>query len=145
MNRSVPKAFRPGKNNPFYFIRRDLLGKISQNAPELTGKLLDFGCGSKPYQSLFINASEYIGLDYEGEGHSHKDEQVDVLYDGRHIPFPDNSFDSVFSSEVMEHLFNPDEMLPEINRVMKPGAKILITCPFVWLILSGSSTRKLTS
>src|SRR5262245_61614066 len=100
MNNQVPKAFRPGLNNPFYFIRRALLEKVTQYAPQLNGKLLDFGCGSKPYQSLFTATSEYIGLDYEGEGHSHKDEHVDVFYDGRHIPFANESFDSVFSSEV---------------------------------------------
>lgn len=132
MNQQVPRSFRPGLNNPFYFIRRALLEKVEQYAPQLTGKLLDFGCGSKPYKSLFTNATEYIGLDYEGEGHSHRDEQVDVFYDGRHIPFPDVSFDAVFSSEVMEHIFNPYEILPEINRVMKPGARLLLTCPFVW-------------
>ena len=132
MNEQVPKSFRPGLNNPFYFIRHALLEKITHYAPMLSGKLLDFGCGSKPYKSLFTHATEYIGLDYEGEGHSHRDEQVDVFYDGRHIPFPDASFDAVFSSEVMEHIFNPEIILPEINRVMKKGARILITCPFAW-------------
>jgi SAM-dependent methyltransferase len=132
MDRSVPKSFRPGLNNPFFFIRTALLKKVKQYAPFLSGRLLDFGCGSKPYQSLFTNVTEYIGLDYEGEGHSHINEKIDVYYDGKRIPFPDEQFDSVFSSEVFEHVFNPDEILPEINRVMKKGGKILITCPFVW-------------
>ena len=132
MSSAVPRSFRPGLNNPFYFIRQCLLAKVSQYALRLTGKLLDFGCGSKPYKSLFKNATEYIGLDYEGEGHSHRNEEVDVFYDGKTIPFPDNSFDCVFSSEVMEHIFNPDQILPELNRVMKNGAIMLITCPFAW-------------
>ena len=132
MYENVPKAFRPGLNNPFYFIRRQLLEKVQEYAPQLSGKLLDFGCGSKPYQSLFTNVSEYIGLDYEGEGHSHINENVDFFYDGKKIPFADQTFDSVFSSEVFEHIFNINEILPEINRVLKKGGKILITCPFVW-------------
>lgn len=130
--KQVPKSFRPGLNNPFYFIRNSLLTKVKEYAPGLTGRLLDFGCGSKPYESLFNNVTEYIGLDYEGEGHSHKDESIDFFYDGKKIPFDDESFDSVFSSEVFEHLFNLAEILPEINRVMKKNAKLLITCPFVW-------------
>ena len=132
MNKAIPKSFRPGLNNPFYIIRRALLKKVSEYAPQLSGKLLDFGCGSKPYQFLFTNTSEYIGLDYEGEGHSHVNEKVDVYYDGEKIPFANESFDSVFTSEVFEHVFNIDEILPEICRVMKKGGKILITCPFVW-------------
>jgi len=97
----------------------------------LKGRLLDFGCGSKPYKSLF-QVDEYIGVDLMNEGHPHENEQIDVFYDGRKIPLPDNSFDSVLSSEVFEHVFNLDEILKEINRVMKPGARILITCPFAW-------------
>ncbi|HLF45103.1 MAG TPA: methyltransferase domain-containing protein, partial [Chitinophagaceae bacterium] len=42
------------------------------------------------------------------------------------------SFDSLFCSEVLEHVFSPDEILPELNRVLKKGAKILITTPFCW-------------
>lgn len=95
----------------------------------MTGKLLDFGCGSKPYRSLF-QVDEYIGLDFENPGHPHVNEQIDVFYDGKRIPFADSSFDSVFSSEVFEHVFNLPEVLREINRVLKPGGLMLATCPF---------------
>lgn len=132
MSNQVPKHFRPGITSAFYFIRNELYKKIKQHAPQLKGKLLDFGCGSKPYQSLFTNVSEYIGLDYNGEGHSHANENVDVFYDGNTIPFPDACFDSVFSSEVVEHIFNLEAIIPEIKRVMKEGAVLFITCPFVW-------------
>src|SRR5258708_2808304 len=106
MLNSVSKKFRPSLGNPFYFIRSALYKRIKQFAPQLQGRLLDFGCGSKPYQSLFINATEYIGLDYESKGHSHATEHIDVMYDGKTIPFPDGHFNSVFSSEVFEHIFN---------------------------------------
>jgi len=132
MEDRVPKKFKPGIAHTFYFIRNALYKKIKEHAPSLSGKLLDFGCGSKPYQSLFTNVSEYIGLDYASEGHSHVNEQIDVMYDGNSIPFPDSHFDSVFSSEVFEHVFNLEQIIPEIKRVMKTQGKILITCPFVW-------------
>jgi len=92
---------------------------------------MDFGCGSKPYKSLF-KTTEYIGVDYENEGHSHENEQIDVFYDGKTLPFESEYFDSVLCSEVIEHVFELKGTLKEINRVMKPGAHILITCPFVW-------------
>ncbi|MCB0715769.1 MAG: methyltransferase domain-containing protein, partial [Chitinophagaceae bacterium] len=76
------------------------------------------------------NVEEYVGVDFHGEGHSHENENIDVFYDGVQLPFPDNHFDAVFSSEVFEHVFNLEDMIPEIKRVMKPGAKILVTCPF---------------
>ena len=117
--------------HPFYFIRRDLYKSIKQFAPMLKGKLLDFGCGRKPYEGLF-RVDEYIGIDIEKSGHDHIRSKVDVFYDGKHIPFPDGSFDSLFCSEVIEHIFEPDEILQEISRVLKIGAKALITVPFCW-------------
>jgi hypothetical protein len=62
MTGSVSKKFKPSFSSPYYFIRRSLYKKIRQFAPQLQGRLLDFGCGTKPYQGLFTNVSEYIGL-----------------------------------------------------------------------------------
>ena len=79
--------------------------------------MMDFGCGSKPYKSLF-NVNEYVGVDYHGQGHSHVNEQIDVFYDGVLLPFPDNYFDSVFSTEVFEHVFNLENLNPETRSEM---------------------------
>ncbi len=118
--------------HPFYFIRKRLHESLTLLAPMLKGNVLDFGCGAKPYKALFTNADSYTGLDIEVSGHSHKNEEIDVYYDGKTIPFNDNHFDHVFATEVFEHVFNIDEILPEIYRVVKPGGYLLITCPFVW-------------
>ncbi len=120
--------------NPFFFVRRGLFRGIRQYAPQLGGRLLDFGCGSKPYRELFT-VREYIGVDMEQTGHAHLKEEkgmIDVFYDGKTLPFENHHFDSVFSSEVFEHVFNLPDMLTEINRVLKPGAMALFTVPFVW-------------
>jgi SAM-dependent methyltransferase len=117
--------------NPFFFIRRALYRNIRLYAPSLKGRLLDFGCGRKPFQNLFT-VSDYIGLDLAVTGHDHRNSKVDVYYDGKHIPFPDQEFDSLFCSEVLEHVFDPDLILPEMNRVLKTGAQALFTVPFCW-------------
>lgn len=116
---------------PAFFIRKGLYQSVKKLAPQLVGKVLDFGCGAKPYKRLFTNAAEYIGLDIEISGHDHTNEDVDVYYDGKIIPFANGSFNHVFATEVFEHIFNIDEVLPEITRVLKPGGFLLITCPFV--------------
>jgi SAM-dependent methyltransferase len=131
-NETVPKDFYPPLRSVYYVIRRSLFEKIQQYSSELHGNLLDFGCGAKPYQSLFKNSTTYVGLDFAGEGHSHENENIDVYYDGVKIPFENETFDAVFSAEVFEHVFNLEQILPEINRVMKLHGKILITCPFLW-------------
>lgn len=127
----LSSEFSPSIWHPYYFIRSSLRDGISEKASKLSGRLLDFGCGSKPYRSLF-QVEEYIGVDFENEGHPHENEQIDFFYDGKSLPFPDNNFESVLCSEVFEHIFNLDEVLKELNRVMRDGGKMLITCPFVW-------------
>ncbi|MDR0505241.1 MAG: methyltransferase domain-containing protein [Dysgonamonadaceae bacterium] len=118
--------------NPFYFCRKLLLKQVRLSAPELSGKLLDFGCGSKPYRSLFTQVDEYIGMDIENKSHDHKNEDIDVFYDGNNIPFEDNTFDSILASEVLEHVPNIDKTLSEWRRVLKPNGKLIATVPFVW-------------
>ena len=117
--------------NPFFFIRYAYFQNIKKIIPLLSGKMLDFGCGRKPFENLFT-VEQYTGVDIESSGHDHENSKVDVYYDGKHLPFQNNSFDSLFCAEVLEHIFNPDEILPELTRVLKPGAKALFTIPFCW-------------
>ncbi|WP_262249407.1 class I SAM-dependent methyltransferase [Parapedobacter soli] len=117
--------------NPFFIIRRGLYRAVYQFRSRMAGKMLDFGCGSKPYKALF-SVSEYVGTDIKISGHDHRHEQIDVYYDGETLPFGDESFDSIFSSEVFEHVFNLSQILDELYRVLKPGGHMLITVPFVW-------------
>ena len=95
--------------NPFYIIRKGLYKGVVSNKKYLKGRLLDFGCGNKPYEDLF-DVQEYIGLDIEESGHSHKNEQVDIYYNGKTIPFDDNHFDSILSVEVFEHVINLEQI-----------------------------------
>src|SRR5690606_10312656 len=68
----------------------------------------------------------------EVSGHDHHNEDIDVYYDGETLPFADDCFDSVFSSEVFEHVFNLPQIVDELYRVLKPGGRMLVTVPFVW-------------
>jgi Methylase involved in ubiquinone/menaquinone biosynthesis len=117
--------------NPFYIIRKALYKCIKEKRNYMKGKMLDFGCGRKPYKRFF-NVEEYVGLDIEQSGHSHQNEEIDVFYDGQHIPFENEYFDSIFSSEVIEHVFDLKSIIKELNRVLKVDGHILVTVPFVW-------------
>ncbi len=109
--------------NPFYFARAGLAGAMDRYAKRLEGRLLDVGCGTKPYERLF-GVSEYVGLDIDSEG-SRERAIADEFYDGKTFPFDDQAFDAVLCNQVLEHVFNPDEFLREIHRVLKPGGKLL--------------------
>ncbi len=116
--------------NPFYFARAGLRDAMTEFAPALSGRLLDVGCGSKPYRSLF-SVDAYIGLDIDSPI-SRQRGVADQFYAGHVFPFADETFDSVLCNQVLEHVFNPDEFLGEIARILKPGGKLLLTVPFVW-------------
>ena len=129
------EQFNPGFLGIFisavYFIKRGIYKGVERNVSQMHGTMLDFGCGNKPYKHLF-NVDKYIGIDIENPAHDHSAEPVDFFYDGTHIPFEQNYFDCAFASEVFEHVFNLDEVLDEINRVMKKDGVLLFTIPFVW-------------
>lgn len=116
--------------NPFFITRFKLFREIKKAAPFISGRVLDVGCGQKPYQSLF-QSTEYIGLDVEATGHDHVNEQIDVYYDGTLFPFEDNHFDSLICNQVLEHVATPTTTLSEIHRVLKPQGYALLTVPFL--------------
>lgn len=95
--------------------------------PQLTGNLLDIGCGRKPYENLLKKIDTYIGIDV-----SHN-EKVDVVIDpSKPYPFDDNYFDCILCTQVLEHIQNLDHTIMEIDRVLKPGGFIIITVPFIY-------------
>ena len=116
--------------NPFYHARLGLQKAMDGFSSKLKGRMLDVGCGSKPYQVLFA-VDDYIGLDIDNEATRNR-KIADYFYDGTTFPFNDNEYDSVLCNQVLEHVFNPDEFLSEIKRVLKPGGRLLLTVPFVW-------------
>ena len=118
--------------NPYYFTRRGLYRSIRALAPELEGRVLDVGCGQKPYRSLFTHTREMVGLEIGRPEKHGGGSKADCFYDGRRMPFRDEEFDSVMATEVFEHVFHPNQFLSELRRVLKPKGHLLLTFPFVW-------------
>jgi SAM-dependent methyltransferase len=113
-----------------FFARRGLLAELRPLFPELTGAVLDVGCGRKPYRAR-VAATRYVGVDVETEA-TRAYGDVDVFYDGRTLPFATASFDGVLCSQVLEHVFTPEEFLCEIARVLRPGGRLVLAVPFAW-------------
>jgi SAM-dependent methyltransferase len=115
--------------NPFYFARRALRRHMAELASGCEGPVLDVGCGSKPYRTLF--AADYTGVEVDTtemreRGHA------DFYYDGRNLPFAAGAYSTVLCNQVLEHVFEPDKFIAELARVVRPGGKLLLTVPFVW-------------
>ncbi|MCP3964750.1 MAG: class I SAM-dependent methyltransferase [Lentisphaerae bacterium] len=116
--------------NPFFLARRELGRAVKGMSSYIKGRILDVGCGTKPYQSFFTY-DEYIGMEIDSP-EAIKQGTADIFYDGKTFPFQEESFDSVVINQVLEHVFNPDQFLKEVHRILKVDGKALITVPFVW-------------
>lgn len=58
-------------------------------------------------------------------------DSIDYIIDAHHLPFPDNTFDRVYSLAVFEHLHSPWTAAKEIYRVLKPGGKCYTLTAFM--------------
>lgn len=116
-----------------HIIRSEIFKAVSEACSSFYGRVLDSGCGSMPYKQFILSNSkvtDYVGLDI-ASGLNYEDVKPDVLWDGSVMPFEDESFDVVISTEVLEHVPNPDSYLREVKRVLKPGGMFFFTVPFL--------------
>lgn len=118
-------------SNITFLPNYELRNAIAACSSEVSGVVLDIGCGAKPYEDLF-KCDAYIGLDTKNSGHNHHSSKVDVYYDGHKIPFPDEYFDGIVAFQVLEHVEDIESMFSEIRRVLKKSGKLLITAPLIW-------------
>jgi len=119
--------------NPYYISRRSLLVSIKKfaSATATDAAILDVGCGIKPYRQFF-KSQNYTGIDIEGGGHTDEAKDVSLYFDGHTIPFPDNSFDTLLCTEVLEHADDPEILVSECARVLKDGGRAYFSMPFVY-------------
>lgn len=113
--------------NPYFFSRKKLYENIEKYSHYLTGKCMDFGCGIQPYRRM-LSVNEYVGVEIETDN---KIKGI-VYYDGHTLPFKDEVFDSIISSEVFEHVSNIEEIVVELRRVLKKDGVMLLTVPFAY-------------
>lgn len=90
-----------------------------------TLKVLDLGCGYKPFQSFFPS-EQYVGVDMSVNSFA------DVIADNHNLPFKNNTFDVIIITEVLEHCDNEYQVINELRRVAKPKALVYLTLPFIF-------------
>ena len=111
-----------------------LVSDLKAVSSQARGRMLDVGCGDKPYEHLFRPyVTEYVGIEHETTfalTHASKRGGPDLAYDGRTLPFDDATFDTVMSVQVLEHTPDPQHLVDEMSRVLKPGGTLILTAPF---------------
>jgi SAM-dependent methyltransferase len=135
-NESMPEDYIKvvyGHHKP-YTSYPEILTKYLINRFEIIkdSKLLDLGCGRGEFLSGFSNEGlDCYGVDFTNSAlincPNASIKQADIENDG--LPYPDNYFDVIFSKSVIEHFHNPDFLVKEIFRSLKPGGLAIIMVP----------------
>jgi SAM-dependent methyltransferase len=103
-------------------------------AAERPGRVLDWGCGHGQISHLLLERGvEVVAFDYaEGSPATtvrlehYPDIEAHVSGEPVALPFPDDQFETVLSSGVLEHVQRPGDSLRELHRVLRPGGRLLI-------------------
>jgi SAM-dependent methyltransferase len=99
-------------------------------APFAVGRLLDYGCGGQPYRQLFQpGLTAYVGADVAPAAGITLD--VEIRPD-EPLPLPSESFDTVLSTQTIEHVFNFQAYLADCHRLLRPGGALVLTAPMQW-------------
>ena len=98
------------------------------------GRLLDLGCGKVPLYGMYRDlVTENICIDWEET--LHRNRHIDQFVDLNSVlPIGDEEFDTVLSTDVLEHIARADCAWSEMSRVLRRGGKLLLATPFLyWL------------
>lgn len=99
----------------------------SEAAPPGT-RVLDAGSGTQPYRPLFAHC-HYVAQDWAASVHPQA-RQADIIADLAELPVPDERFDLIVCTEVLEHVSDPARVLAELHRVTARGGRLVLTVPF---------------
>jgi SAM-dependent methyltransferase len=111
--------------------RRSLLAFVAGAAAELPAgtRILDAGAGDAPYRELFQHC-EYLTADWENSPHAAAGDS-DIVGSLEALPVDDASFDAALSTQVLEHVAEPVDVLRELHRILRPGGRLYLTVPLV--------------
>jgi SAM-dependent methyltransferase len=116
----------PSLTSSTWVVRSALAGWLQSQAVQLAGhapvRILDVGCGVKPYYPFFAAvASQYVGVDVV------ENPVAELLGAVEALPVADGSFDVVLCTQVLEHCDDPAQAVRELRRVTAPGGRVLLS------------------
>lgn len=115
-------------------LRRDVRRRLEDCMRRRLRKsdaVYDVGCGTKPFAGFLSGiAGSHVGIDMAGGFYG--ESAVDIIGVADSIPVRNGVADAVLSSQVIEHLPDPEEALGEARRILKPGGLLFISFPMLF-------------
>jgi SAM-dependent methyltransferase len=100
---------------------------LHRNESLVRGRLLDVGCGNRPYAGWYESlATSVVATDVLPRP------GIDVSTFAERLPFRAGAFDTVLMTEVLEHVPDTDAAVAELARVVRQGGHLLVTVPFLY-------------
>ena len=99
------------------------------------GDMIDIGCGSKPYQPIFKPYIDtYFGIDYPPTAAVNYGEttKADLFVDCTDTKLAPDKYDTLLSTQVIEHIYDTKKFVAECHRILKKGGIGIFTIPFLW-------------
>jgi len=122
--------------SPTKISRQNIVMAMSYAAQKYArGNMLDVGCGSKPYQPIYQPyVDTYFGIDYPPTATINYGEKTraDLFVDCTDTKFEANSYDTILSTQVIEHIYDTKKYVAECYRILKKGGIGIFTIPFLW-------------
>jgi len=118
-----------------YYKNGLLLECIQYFKSFMKGKLLDLGCGNKPYSIIYNEVCDSsIGSDVPFSLHQNTDIDLKCYAEDIDKHLESGYFDCVLCTEVLEHTVNDQKVVANINKVLKPGGNLIISAPFTYVL-----------
>lgn len=118
-----------GPGHPHFLHFRSLFADLQAASAHAKGRLLDMGCGNKPYEEMFAGRiSEYVGCDVVQSS----DQRVDVICQATAIPLEDATFNTILCTQVIEHVADHRSLLREAFRLLQGGGILILSAPMYW-------------
>lgn len=125
---TIDQRFYPqfDRNWDDVLFRERILSSMDHDA-----EVLDLGAGAGIVEAMNFRglAKRVCGVDLDPRVADNPFLDEGVVADAGRIPYPDETFDVVFADNVMEHIDEPEQVFAEIERVLKPGGKLLFKTP----------------